>query len=155
MKIIFGLLLLVSCGGQVRGEGFKFIDLQHPQVITGVFTDMKGNSDGGVALAIVTYSNWCPVAIGGSMGRSLGGPSIAIGTSMNLLPSMQVIARTLLDVLYPDPVKFQNLKSIVTPPIPGKPDVSMSFGPHWSYVLNHGTKGKGMVTWFYGASWAF
>ena len=155
-KIIFitaGLLALGFAAAQA--SGFALIDAKHPQIITGVFTDLKGHSDGGASLALVTHSEWVPVAIGGSLGRGLGGPSVALGTSVNVLPVIQAAAWIGIDALFPGSEKFANLKSLIYPADTSAPDIKMSFGPHFSYVFNDGLKGKGMITLFYGAAWKF
>lgn len=133
----------------------KIIDLNHPQVVTGVFSDFQGHKDGGAALALVTYGAGVPLAVGGTLGRGLGGPSVALGTMMNLLPAIKDGGMAIIKALYPDDAKFANLKGILAPPIGGKPDISMSFGPCFSYVFNNGLKGKGVWTLFYGAAWSF
>jgi hypothetical protein len=152
-KLLFGVCLIASMVGNIKAV--QFMDLNHPQVVTGIYDDTKGHSDGGAALALVTHGNWCPLAIGGSLGNGLGGPSLGLGTSLNLLPAMQVLAGGILEILYPAPEKFSNLKVILSAPATGTPDISMSFGPHWLYVLNDGFKGKGMLVLFYGAAWKF
>ena len=150
------LWLAGFAGGAIANAGgFALFDPAHPEIVTGAFTDLKGHTDAGVSLGLITYSEWCPLAIGGSLGRSLGGPSVAIGTSVNLLPVIQAAAWLGIDALWPDSEKFKNLKALIYPAETGTPDIKMSFGPHFIYVFNDGLHGKGMWTLFYGAAWHF
>jgi len=155
MKKTMLVLALVFIASQAKASKIELIDIYHPQIVTGVFTDMKGHSDAGAAVALLTYGNWCPLAGGGTIGKGLGGPSVSLGTSLNLLPATQALFSGILEILYPDPYKFANLKAIIAPPETGTPDISMSFGPNWSYVFYDGIKGRFMTTWFYGAAWKF
>jgi len=152
-KMLIAAVFCLSASAQAGS--FKPIDFAHPQIVTGVFTDLKGHSDAGASLAIIGYGNWCPVSVGGSLGKSLGGPSLAIGTSINLLPATQIMIGGLISAIYPAPDKFRNLKELLTPAASSGPDISMSFGPQWSYVFFNGLQGKGVITWFYGANWKF
>ena len=160
-KITIAFLVLFGMGfaaGVARAGTFKLIDINHPAVVTGVFSDLRGHSDAGISLAIVTHTgipNFVPVAIGGSLGHSLGGPSLAIGMSLNLLPDVKAGILEIINAVYSDPAKFQNLKGILAPPVSGTPDFSISCGSHWSYVLDNGIHGRGMLTLFYGAKWVF
>jgi hypothetical protein len=159
-KITIATLVLFGIGfmdGIATASDFKLIDVKHPVIVTGAFTDLKGHTDGGAAVALVAYKpikGWTVADIGGSLGRALGGPSMSAGGSYNLIPDVKATGLMLLTALYPDSNKFANLKSILSSPV-GTPDITMSFGPHYSYVFNNGIKGKGMVTLFYGAEWNF
>jgi hypothetical protein len=157
MKNLIFSLLVVFAAGSVKAADFVVLDVNHPAFVTGAFTDLKGHSDAGGALALLTYGpipGWVVFDLGGSLGRALGGPSVAFGGSYNLLPDVKATSLALLSVLYPDASKFANLKSILSSPV-STPDITMSFGPHYSYVFNDGLKGKGMITLFYGAAWNF
>lgn len=158
IQIAVGMALM-ACGVVTAKAGsLSLIDPQHPQIVTGAFTDLKGHTDAGGAVALVTVSGnpyLVPLDLGGSLGRALGGPSVAVGMSANLAPAVLGALRLGLDSLFPDPDKFQNLKSVLMPATPGTPDITVSFGPHYSYVFNDGLKGKGIWTLFYGAAWTF
>jgi hypothetical protein len=151
--LLWGLIGTKVCAGE-----FKLIDPSNPIVTTGVYNDLKGHQDGGGALAIITYKGVIeavPLNIGGTLGKGLGGPSLAAGASINLLPQVKAGSLMILTALYPDPDKFKNLKAILSPPPAGKPDITMSFGPNVSYVLYDGVKGKALFTVFIGAEWRF
>jgi hypothetical protein len=160
-KITILAVLLFSFGfayGLAQAGSLSIINPQHPQIVTGAFTDLKGHTDAGGAVALLTIAGnpyLVPLDLGGSLGRALGGPSVAIGASMNLAPAVQVAISLGLLSLFPDPAKFANLKSLFMPATTGTPDVSFSLGPHYSYVFDNGLKGRGMWTLFYGAAWTF
>lgn len=154
LAAIIGTMVCVAEAGQ-----FKLVDPANPVIVVGVYDNLRGNSDAGGALAIITYKagsvELVPLSAGATLGRGLGGPSVAIGASANLLPPVKAGFRLILAALYPDPAKFANLKAILSPPQHGVPDVTVSMGPHYSYVLYKGIKGRGMATLFYGAKWSF
>ena len=158
-KILLVLALLGAAAGAARAADFALIDPQHPKIVTGAFTDLKGHNDGGVTIALVrslAAPGWVPVDGGGSLGRALGGPSLSLGTSYNVMPELKGFMSAGLNALYPDPAKFANFKGLLDPPAPGAtPDITFSMAPHWSYVFYRGLKGKGIVTLFYGGAWAF
>ena len=160
-KIILVTAVLFGIGfaaGMAQASTFALINPNHPQVVTGAFTDLKGHTDAGGAVALVTVAGnpyLVPLDLGGSLGRALGGPSVAVGASANLAPAVLGALWLGLDALFPDPAKFQNLKSILQPATPGTPDISVSFGPHYSYIFDNGLKGRGTWTLFYGAAWTF
>ena len=162
MKTLFktwlALSLLGLAAGMANAASLALIDPKHPQIVTGAFTDLKGHTDAGGAVALLTIAGnpyLVPLDLGGSLGRALGGPSVAIGASMNLAPAVQAAISLGLLSLFPDPAKFANLKSLFMPATTGTPDVSFSLGPHYSYVFDNGLKGKGEWTLFYGAAWTF
>lgn len=151
-----GVLLTITDPPQ--SSGFKLLDVRHPEIITGVFTDLRGHSDAGSSLALITYAgviDFTPLAIGASLGAGLGGPSVGIGASVNLLPEVKAGFLSVLNALYSRPDKFANVKAILSPAAPGLPDLTMSMGPHFSYIFENGFHGKTMVLLFYGASWKF
>jgi hypothetical protein len=163
MKTLFktwlALSLLGLAAGMASAADFALVDPAHPKIITGVFTDLKGHNDGGIVIALVrslTVPGWVPVSGGGSLGRALGGPSAALGTSYNFTPELKALASAGISALYPDPAKFANLKEMLGPPASGStPDLTISLAVHWSYVFTNGLKGKGIVTLFYGPAFTF
>ena len=158
IKIAAVLWLVGFAVGKANAGSLSLIAPSHPQIVTGAFTDLKGHTDAGAAVALVTVKGnpyLVPLDLGGSLGRALGGPSVAIGASANLAPAVLGALWLGLDSLFPDPAKFANLKSVLTPATTGTPDISVSFGPHYSYVFNNGLKGRGEWTLFYGCAWTF
>lgn len=161
MKKLLMVAVLLFSVKAVRGEPyFKPIDISHPQITTGVFSDLKGHSDAGSSLALILHTptdgiDWTPLAIGGTLGAGLGGPSVAMGMSANLLPEVKAAARNILTILFPAPDKFANIKTILEPAVSGTPDITMAMGPHYSLVFIDGLKTKAMFTWFIGGAWKF
>ena len=169
-KVIVSTLFLLSIGffSGVAGAGyFKAIDAAHPQTSMGAFSDLKGHADAGGSLALITHStkdgciipgvclDWTPLAIGGTLGKNLGGASIALGTSANLLPAVEQGLLAIIKGVFPSDDSAVVLKKMLLPSVSGNPDIAVAIGPQWSYVLNNGIKGKGIVTLFYGAAWKF
>jgi hypothetical protein len=138
---------------------FKLLDPGNPQMVAGVYNDLRGHQDGGGALALITQKSgaidWTPLVIGGTLGQGLGGPSVALGTTANLLPDVKAGLLAGVRALWPDPVKFANIKAVLAPPAPGTPDAVMSIGPNVSYVFYDGLKGRLTFTLFVGAAWKF
>ena len=154
-KIIINLVLCflpVMAAAQMQ-----VINPLHPIIVTGVFSDMRGHSDGGSALALLTMPQYdfVPLAIGSTIGQGLGGPSVALGMGFNLLPDIKFMGLFFVNCLWPQPEKFSNLKGMLAPPEDGKVDVVMSLGPNYNLVFFDGLRTKGLVTLFYGAKWQF
>jgi len=136
---------------------FKFIDPEHPRYTTGIFDDLKGHSDFGGTLAILTHDGpmeWTPLTIGGTAGRGLGGPSLALGSSINLLPQVKSVALKVVKAIWPGD-KFNNLKTILSPPKPGQVDITMVAAPHVNLVFYDGIKTRAATTMFYGVAWHY
>jgi hypothetical protein len=167
MKKIILSLALVFLAGQARAGYFRGLDLNHPQTSMGTFSDLRGNSDAGGNLALITHSradgciikgfciDWTPLAIGGTLGNNLGGASLGLGASANLLPATEALLLTGINALFPAADRAVAIKKLLSPSIGGSPDISIAIGPHWSYVFTDGLKGKGIVTLFSGAAWKF
>lgn len=151
------LLGMMAFAAPVWSEPVRLLDPAHPQIVVGVYDNLKGGKDAGSSLAILTYKaagvELVPLCVGTTLGRGLGGPSVALGASANLLPPVKAGFRLILTALYPDSGKFANLKAILAPPTAGQPDIVMSIGPNASYVLYDGLHGKTLFTVFYGAQW--
>ena len=74
-KILLVLALLGAAAGAARAADFALIDPQHPKIVTGAFTDLKGHNDGGVTIALVrslAAPGWVPVDGGGLSGPRPG-----------------------------------------------------------------------------------
>ena len=158
IKVWIGLTLLGLAAGMANAGEFALMQPAHPIVATGIFSDFKSHSDAGAAVALVTsktISEWTPVDLGGSLGRALGGPSLSVGSTVNLLPEIKQGLFSAVSALYPDPDMFTNIKEIFSPPNGGTPDVNMIMGPHFSYVFYKGLKGRGCITIFSAAKWSF
>jgi hypothetical protein len=158
-KISAIFLILLSMGfmaGAAHASGFKLIDPAHPSIATGIFSDCKGHSDGGGALALVTYSpaEWVPVSVGGSFGKGLGGASIGLGSSINLLPATKSAFLIILDDITTNN-QFTNLKDALKPASAGTTDIKMAIGPAYSLVFYDGLKSRGMWLLFTGCEWKF
>ena len=154
LVIWFGLMAL-GFTAAVAG-GFKLINPAHPQIATGVFSDFKGRTDAGGALALVTYApaEWVPLSIGGTLGSGLGGPSVGLGTSFNFLPTTKAAVLAILNDITKDG-QYTNLKDVFKPAIVGTSDIKMSFGPAYSLVFYNGLKSRGVWLLFTGAEWKF
>ena len=164
IKILAVLMLLAA---NVDAGYFRGLDLNHPQTSLGTFSDLRGHSDAGGNLALITHSkvdgcivksfciDWVPLAIGGTLGNNLGGASLALGTSANLLPATETLLLIGIDALFPSADSAVAIKKLLSPSVGGSPDISIAVAVHWSYVFVDGLKGKGMATLFSGASWKF
>jgi hypothetical protein len=146
---------------------FRPIDIKHPQTSLGVFSDLKSHSDTGANLALITHSTadgciipnfcipWTPLAIGGSFGKELGGPSITLGASANLLPGVEAGMLAIINKIFPADTDLVTIKTVLKPSIAGSPDVAFAVGPHLSLVFYDGLNSRLIFTIFSGAAWKF
>jgi hypothetical protein len=159
------ILAAVMCSAaSVQAADFALIDLKAPVTSVGSFIDSQnGNSAAGGLVAIVTHkqhgmgvidaliSGWTPVTLGGTLGAGLGGPSVAMGTGVNLFPAAQATLFELVKAVSKDG-QLNGLKVALAP---SAPSATIFFGPQESLIfknLNHyGTR----LTWFIGASIAW
>jgi len=165
MKKIIMLVAMMAVSGVAHAGYFRGLDLNHPQTSLGTFSDFKSHSDAGGSLALITHSpadgciipgfciNWTPLAIGGAIGNNLGGASIGVGPSANLLPAAENIILIGVNALFPAADKAMALKKLLKPSVSGNPDISVAAGPCWSLVFVDGLHSKGMWTFFTGAAW--
>lgn len=157
---------MVMLGGmlpQLKASDFAPIDLKAPQTSMGTFFEGSGeSSSAGGLVALVTLKNtnldntvlgsisrsWVPLTIGGTMGRGLGGPSIAMGTGMNLLPVAQATLYSLLNALS-SPGQLNGLKVALA----ASPTAASLFvGPQESLIFRSPSKMQTKLTWFAGVS---
>jgi len=164
MRKILLLALMFSCGQAWAEPYFRIFDFQHPQFNAGSLVDpFGGPTDMAVALPVVTHSrsdgyfivpgeDWTPLAVGGGYNDSQ--ILFSIGPSANVLPTMQIFAKTILDSITA-PGKYKNLKDLLTPAPGSNSDVSFSVGPAFVYKPSATAHGKGYFRIFTGAAWRF
>lgn len=162
-KVILAAVMMFSVEA-VRAADFALIDLKAPVTSVGSFIDSQnGNAAAGGLVAVVTHkqqglgvidaliSGWTPVTLGGTLGAGLGGPSVAMGTGVNLFPAAQSTLFELVKAISKDG-QLNGLKVALSP---SAPSATIFIGPQESLIfknLNHyGTR----LTWFVGASIAW
>ena len=122
-KIMIGMVMMIGMSAYMYASDFSFIDVKQPQVSAGKFYSLDGGSDGGWLLSIILHKNipqenmlsalitgWTPLEAGMSLGRGLGGPSVSVGTSLNLMPLAQTGLLKFLDSIT-SPDSLSGLKS--------------------------------------------
>ena len=163
-KVIIAVGLVISCAAIGKAADFALIDLKAPVTSVGSFIDSQnGNAAAGGLVAIVTHkqgglgvidaliSGWTPITLGGTLGAGLGGPSVAMGTGVNLFPAAQATLFELVKAISKDG-QLNGLKVALSP---SAPSAMIFIGPQESLIfknINHyGTR----LTWFVGASIAW
>ncbi len=166
MKKIIMFTAVMTMAGIVNAEPvFRLMDLAHPQTSAGVFSARDGHFATGGVLAVVLHpprtseaiavlDGWVPLDIGGSIGGGFDGPSLALGTGVNLLPSSKAVILTLLDALTKDD-QFTNIKDALNPPRTGSVDLVPFIGPHYNLVFITLTHAYLLQTWFIGGTLKF
>jgi hypothetical protein len=167
MKKLTIVVLLMMMWCQVQAAPyFRLMDPAHPQTSAGAFFDLKGHSDGGAILALITHApadgclipavcdGWAPLAIGGTMGQGLGGPSLAIGSSFNMLPITKAGLLALINAIT-NKSQFSNIKELLAPPALGLPDLAICIGPQYSLVIESLNRMKMVPTIFAGGTLKF
>jgi hypothetical protein len=162
--MLFGAMV-VSAQEVKKVPYFQLIDLAHPQTSIGGFSAKDGQFAAGGVLALITHTaadknktslmdGWVPLDIGGTLGSGLGGPSIAIGSGLNLLPAGKAIGLLLLDAVTKGD-QFTNLKDALKPPNTGSVDLVPFIGPHYNIVFVTLTHVRLVPTWFIGGTLKF
>jgi hypothetical protein len=162
MKKILIAVALCLAAGAVQARDFGLLDLAAPQTSAGTFISMDGTgSAAGITVAVVTHkapasnnvlaafvSGWVPLTLGGTMGAGLGGPSVAAGTGLNLLPAARA---GLLGVIggLAKPGALASLREALQAQ---DSPVALFVGPQYNLVFTAPNRCYGKPTWFIGAS---
>ncbi len=162
LMVMTGLVLLVAGLVTAQAADFAFIDLKAPKTSVGTFIDAKnGSSAAGGLVAVVTHKDrldntmlaalvrgWVPLTIGGTIGRGLGGPSVAMGTGINLFPVMQASLYSLVNAVAGED-QLNGLKiALAASPT----NATIFIGPQESLIMRSLNKAGTSFTWFVGAS---
>ena len=161
--IVADAMLIGSLAAQVvKAADFKLIDIKAPQTSVGTFIDAKsGSSAAGGLVALVTHKDrldntmlaalargWVPLTIGGTLGQGLGGPSLAMGTGINLFPAAQASLYGLVNAVSGSD-QLTGLKVALA----ASPTTACIFiGPQESLVVRSLNRMGTKLTWFFGAS---
>jgi len=163
MKAIAIAAVIAFCSGTAaRASNFGVFDPASPQTSAGTFISMDGTgSAAGLAVAAVTHKvpasdnvlaafihGWVPLTIGGTLGAGLGGPSVAAGTGLNLLPAAQAGLRGIIGALA-RPGALSSLQAALQAK---DSPVALFVGPQYNLVFTAPNKCYGKPTWFVGAS---
>lgn len=144
-----------------QAKDFAFIDLKAPQTSVGSFIDAKsGSSAAGGLVALVTYKDnldntmlaafargWTPLTIGGTLGQGLGGPSLAMGTGINLFPVAQATLYNLVSAVS----GRDQLMGLKVALASSAPSATVFVGPQESLIVRGLNKMQTKLTWFVGA----
>lgn len=161
-KILIAVAILFYAGAPARAAGFGLFDPAAPQTSAGTFISMDGSgSAAGLTVAAVTYkapasnnvlsafvSGWVPLTLGGTMGAGLGGPSMAAGTGLNLLPAARAGLLAAIGALA-RPGALASLQGALQAQ---DSPVALFMGPQYNLVFMAPDKCYGKPTWFIGAS---
>lgn len=164
MKKILAIGLLAVMASGAYAVDFGLVKLSAPQTSAGTFISMsKETSAAGATLTIITHkkiasdnifssliSGWAPLTLGGTIGSGLGGPSIAGGTGVNLLPASQASLLGLLNLLSGDS-SLTSLKNALSAKA-GSGAASLFIGPQYNLVFESLKKCHTEPTWFIGAN---
>lgn len=160
--IVVAVMVLASAPRAASAGGFGLLDLAGPQTSAGTFVSMDGSgSAAGAAVAVITYkapasnnvlrafvSGWVPLTIGGTLGAGLGGPSVAAGTGINLLPAARAGLLAAVGAL----TKPGALASLQDALRAQDSPVALFVGPQYNLVFTAPDRAYGKPTWFIGAS---
>ena len=163
-KIIIATMVLFGLGfmgGVANSSDFALIDLKAPITSVGSFVDAgNGSSAAGGLVAIVTHkqkglgvldsliNGWTPITAGGTLGAGLGGPSIAIGTGVNLFPAAQATLYSLVNSV----AKDDQLTGLKVALAPSATAASIFIGPQESLIFKSTSHYGTRLTFFVGAS---
>ena len=145
VELAVGLTLLMAAVVSAQASMFQFIDVKRPQTSAGVFNNYHGGSDAGGVLALITptskapeiLSGFVPLDIGGTIGKGLGGPSVALGMGLNVFPVSKTVLRTILNALT-SADQFTNVKEAIAPANLGSVDLVPFIGPHENFIFKSG-----------------
>ena len=162
MRKILIAVIIAAAAGSARAADFGLFDPKAPQTSAGTFFSMDGTgSAAGLAVAAVTYKapasnnilsafvhGWVPLTIGGTLGAGLGGPSVAVGTGVNLLPAAQAGLLAAVSALS-SPGGLSSLKGALQA---SESPVALFVGPQLNLIFTAPNRSFGKPTWFVGAS---
>ena len=162
LMILAGLAILVAGVVTARAGNFGLLDLKAPQTSAGTFISMDGTgSAAGALVAVVTYrvpvsnnvfaaigNGWVPMTIGGTIGAGLGGPSVSIGTGLNLLPTARAGLLGLIGA-FSGPGALASLKGALQA---SDSPVALFVGPQYNVIFTATNKCHSVPTWFVGAN---
>ena len=168
-KMLFVMLVIPLLAMSAMASNFALIDPDKPQTSAGIYTDMEnGNSAAGANVALITHSytsttnvvasvldGWTPLNLGGTVGDGLGGPSIALGTGLNLLPATRTTIANILTLVAPN--SLSGLKSALT--VTNSDDnyktVKLFAGPSANLVFTSLKSCKLIPTFYFGATYTW
>lgn len=159
---MMGLLLCLAFAPASHAGKFSLFDPAAPQTSAGTFVSMDGTgSAAGVAVAAVLYkappsnnvfsafvNGWVPLTVGGTIGAGLGGPSIAAGTGLNLLPAARAGLLGAIGAL----AKPGSLSSLQEALRAQDSPLALFVGPQYNLIFTSPSRCYGKPTWFIGAS---
>lgn len=159
---MLGLLLCLVAAPAAHAGRFSLFDPAAPQTSAGTFISMDGSgSAAGLAVAAVIYrapassnvfsalgNGWVPVTAGGTIGAGLGGPSIALGTGLNLLPAARAGLLGVIGALA-RPGALASLQEALRAQ---DGPLALFVGPQYNLVFTSPSRCFGKPTWFIGAS---
>lgn len=164
LVLIVAAAMLISplAAQMVKAADFAFIDIKAPQTSVGTFIDTKsGSSAAGGLIAVVTHKDkldntilaalargWVPLTAGGTLGQGLGGPSLAMGTGINLFPVAQASLYSLVNAIS-NTDQLTGLKVALSA---SSTNATIFVGPQESLVVRSLNKMGTKLTWFVGAS---
>jgi len=160
------IMMLCAYAPSAFASDFGLIKLSAPQVSAGIFTAMDGSgSAAGTTVAVVTHKaissdnilasvieGWVPLSAGGTTGAGLGGPSISLGSGVNMLPATRTTLLALANFIAPN--SLDGIKSALTASSSESP-ITAFVGPNLNLVFTSLTKLHTKGTVFYGAKFAF
>ncbi len=160
-NLIISTILVTSMGVPVMASNFHFIDVKAPVTSIGTFIDAKaGSSAAGGTIGLVTYKSvpmgilgavinaWEPISLGGTLGNGAFGPSVAMGTGVNLLPIAQASLYSLINGIS----KEGQLNGLKIALAPSAPSATIFVGPMEALTFKDISHCATHLTWFLGAS---
>lgn len=159
---MLALLVCLAFAPAARAGRFALFDPAAPQTSAGTFISMDGTgSAAGLAVAAVTYrakasnnvlaafvNGWVPLTLGGTIGAGLGGPSVAAGSGLNLLPAARAGLLGAIGALA-KPGALASLREALRAQ---DSPVALFVGPQYNLVFTSPGRCYGKPTWFIGAS---
>ena len=160
-NLLISAILVVGMGATVMASNFHFLDIKAPVTSVGTFIDAKaGSSAAGGTIGLITYKSvpaglldavinaWEPVTLGGTLGNGAFGPSVAMGTGVNLLPIAQASLYSLVNGISKDG-QLNGLKIALSP---SAPSATIFIGPMEALTFKDISHCATHLTWFLGAS---
>ena len=159
---MLALLVCMAFSPAARAGSFALLNPAALQTSAGTFISMDGTGSAvGLTAAAITYkapvsnnvlsafvSGWVPLTLGGTVGAGLGGPSVAIGSGLSLLPAARAGLLAAIGALS-KPGALASLQGALQSQ---DSPVALFVGPQYNLVFTSPSRCFGKPTWFIGAS---
>ena len=164
-KAIMAFVISMAFIATAQAADFKLMDPSAPITAVGTFIRASnGSTAPGGILVLVSHKQkevnfltsvikgWVPLTAGGSLGKGIGGPSVALGSGFNVVPGSKAALLAFINSISGS-AELPGLKKALAPN--EQSNVSMFVGVHESLIIHSLQKYGTCLTYFVGPTILF